>query len=301
MKFVEAGVLNIAYLEVGPPDGMPVILLHGFPYDVHSYDTVSERLSGAGFRCIVPFLRGFGPTTFLSTNVPRSGQQAALGADLLALMDALNIQSAVLGGFDWGGRAACIVSALWPERVLGLVSCGTGYNIQNIPEAGNPAAPEEEHCYWYQYYFHSERGRMGLANNRNGLCQLLWRLWSPTWKFEEITFDQSAKYFENPDFVNIVIHSYRHRFDGLEGDPALADIEGKLAAQPIISTPCIVLQGADDGVEGLAQVRKNDALHFTGFYDRRIVSAVGHNFPQEAPDAFCDAIFTLGGLLGTFK
>ena len=175
MKHVIAGVLNIAYLEAGPRDGTPVILLHGFPYDVHSYDDVSTRLSSAGYRCIVPYLCGYGSTIFLSTDTARSGQQAGLGADLLALMDALDIPSAILGGFDWGGRAACIVSALWPERVQGLVSCGTGYNIQNIAEATNPVAPEEEHRYWYQYYFHSERGRLGLAQNRNALCNLLWR------------------------------------------------------------------------------------------------------------------------------
>ena len=301
MKFVNAGVLNIAYLEVGSPDGMPVILMHGFPYDVHSYDAVSERLSKAGFRCIVPFLRGYGFTTFLSTNTPRSGQQAGLGADLLAFMDALDIPSAILGGFDWGGRAACIVSALWPERVQGLVSCGTGYNVQNISEAGKPVAPEEEHRYWYQYYFHSERGRLGLAENRKTLCRLLWRLWSPTWNFNEATFDQSATAFDNSDFVNIVVHSYRHRFGGLPGDPALDDIERLLAAQPTISSPCIVLQGEDDGVEGRPQEIDNNSAHFSGFYERRILTGVGHNVPQEAPGAFCDAIVTLSESLGLIK
>jgi pimeloyl-ACP methyl ester carboxylesterase len=296
MQHVAAGVLNIAYLEAGPPDGVPVILLHGFPYDVHSYDAVSKRLSAAGYGCIVPYLRGYGPTNFLSAATMRSGQQAGLGADLLALMDALNIPSALLGGFDWGGRAACIVAALWPERVRGLVSCGTGYNIQNIAAAGNPAPPEEEVRYWYQYYFHSERGRLGLAQNRNALCHLIWRLWSPSWKFDDATFSQTAKAFQNADFVEIVIHSYRHRFGGIPGAPALADIENRLAAQPNITVPCIVLQGSDDGVEGPPQVQDSAASHFTGFYERRIVPGVGHNFPQEAPDAFSDAVVFLGGL-----
>jgi pimeloyl-ACP methyl ester carboxylesterase len=296
MKHVVAGVLDVAYLESGPPDGSPVILLHGFPYDVHSYDAVSELLAAAGWRCIVPYLRGYGPTTFLETKTPRSGQQAGLGADLLALMNALAIPSAILGGFDWGGRAACIVAALWPERVKGVVSCGTGYNIQNISQGGNPAAPEEEYRYWYQYYFHSERGRLGLMKNRNELCRLIWRLWSPAWKFDDLIFGQSAKAFENPDFVEIVIHSYRHRFGGIAGDSALNDIERRLAAQPDITVPSIVLQGGDDGVLGVPPAVDNDALHFRGFYERRIVPGVGHNFPQEAPEAFTRAIVALGGL-----
>ena len=197
MNHIAAGVLNVAYLETGPPDGVPAILLHGFPYDVFAYDAVSQRLAAAGLRCIVPYLRGYGPTRFRSPDTPRSGQQAALGADLLALMDALKIPSAVLAGYDWGGRAACIVAALWPQRAKGLVSCGAGYNIQNIPLAGEPAAPEEEYRYWYQYYFHSERGRAGLTRNRRDLCRLIWRLWSPTWDFDGATFDQTAAAFDN--------------------------------------------------------------------------------------------------------
>ena len=296
MKHVVAGVLDVAYLELGPADGTPVILLHGFPYDVHSYDAVSEQLAAAGWRCIVPYLRGYGPTAFLEAATPRSGQQAALGADLLALMNALAIPRAIVGGFDWGGRAACIAAALWPERVGGLVSCGTGYSIQNISLAGHPAAPEEEYRYWYQYYFHSERGRIGLMKNRSELCRLLWRLWSPTWKFDDATFSQSAKAFENPDFVEIVIHSYRHRFGGIPGDAALHDIESRLAAQPDITVPCIVLQGGDDGVLGPPPAIDRDARHFKGFYERRIVPGVGHNFPQEAPEAFARAIVALGAL-----
>ena len=292
MNYITAGVLDVAYLQAGPSNGAPVILLHGFPYDVHAYDAVTQRLAVAGLRCIVPYLRGYGPTRFRSPETPRSGQQAALGADLLALMDALEIPNAVLAGYDWGGRAACIVAALWPHRARGLVSCGDGYNIQNIPLAGEPATPEQEYRYWYQYYFHSERGRAGLARNRRDLCRLLWRLWSPTWGFDGATFDRSAVAFDNPDFVDVVIHSYRHRFGGLPGDAALDAIEGLLAAQPAIAVPCIVLAGADDGVTPPLRL-DSSARQFTGRYERRIVSGVGHNFPQEAPDAFADAVIAL--------
>ena len=292
MNNIIAGVLDVAYFETGPPDGAPVVLLHGFPYDVHSYDAASQRLAAAGLRCIVPYLRGYGPTRFLSPNTLRSGQQAALGADLLALMDALNIPSAVLAGYDWGGRAACIVAALWPHRAKGLVSCGAGYNIQNIPLAGEPATPEEEYRNWYQYYFHSGRGRAGLARNRRDLCRLLWRLWSPTWNFDDATFDRSAAAFDNPDFVEVVIHSYRHRFGGIAGDAALDATESLLAAQPRIVVPSIVLEGGDDGVTRPQPV-DSSSPHFTGFYERRIVPGVGHNFPQEAPDAFADAVIAL--------
>src|SRR4030095_895829 len=183
MKNLVAGVLDVTYFEAGPPDGEPVILLHGFPQHVYAYTAFADLLAGRGNRCIVPYLRGYGPTRFLRNDTLRSGQQAALGADLLALMDALSIERAVLAGYDWGGRAACIVAALWPERVRGLVSSGSGYNIQNIPNAGRPLAPEQEYRFCYQYYFHSERGRAGLADNRRALCRLLWQLWSPPWRF----------------------------------------------------------------------------------------------------------------------
>ncbi|GLS17930.1 alpha/beta hydrolase [Labrys miyagiensis] len=293
MKSIQAGVLDIAYLETGPADGPPVILLHGFPYDIHAYDAVSDLLAASGLRCLVPFLRGYGPTRFLLAETPRSGEQAALGADLLAFMDALGIPRALLGGYDWGGRAASIVAALWPERVRGLVSCGTGYNIQDIARAGIPAEPEEEARFWYQYYFHSERGRAGLAQKRRALCHLLWKLWSPSWAFDEETFARSAAAFDNPDFVDIVIHSYRHRYGGIPGDPAYASIEARLAAQPAITVPAIVLQGADDGVDPPAP-EDRDAPHFTAAYDRRILPGIGHNLPQEAPEAFALAMRELG-------
>jgi len=240
----------------------------------------------------VPFLRGYGPTRFLSQKTLRSGEQAALGADLFAFMDALGIPSAVLGGYDWGGRAACIVAALWPERVRGLVSCGTGYNIQNIAQAGIPAAPEEEARYWYQYYFHTQRGRTALQENRREFCRFIWKLWSPTWTFDEAVFERSAAAFDNPDFVDIIIHSYRHRYGGTPGDPALAAVEARLAAQPLITVPAIVLQGAEDGVDP-PRPEDQDARHFTAAYERLIIPGIGHNFPQEAPDAFVEAVNSL--------
>lgn len=292
MKTIAAGVLDVAYRDIGPSDGSPVLLLHGFPYDIHAYDEVASQLATAGRRCIVPHLRGYGSTRFRSDDTLRSGQQAALGADLLALMDALSIPRPVLAGYDWGGRAACIVAALWPERVQGLVSCGSGYNIQDIAHAGSPAAPEDEHRFWYQYYFHSERGRAGLALNRRELCKLLWRFWSPTWNFDDATFEASAAAFDNPDFVDVVIHSYRHRFGIVPGDPALDEIEKRLAAQPDITVPTIVLHGNDDGVDAPG-TKDKDRPHFTGRYERRLMAHVGHNPPQEAPAAFCEAILAL--------
>lgn len=293
MKTIEAGDLTIAYHDAGPSHGLPVILLHGFPYDIRGYDAVIPKLTDRGLRCIVPFLRGYGPTRFRSPDGFRSGQQAALGADLLALMDGLNLEKALLGGYDWGGRAACIVAALWPERVTGLVSAGTGYNIQNIAQAGVPAAPESELRYWYQYYFHSERGRAGLESNRAAFCRLLWRLWSPTWAFDKEIFERTAPSFDNPDFVAVVIHSYRHRFGLVPGDPALDGLEAKLSAQPDIPVPTVVLRGADDGVEPLPPRDDRDAKHFQGRYRRLVLPGIGHNVPQEAPDAFAEAILSL--------
>jgi pimeloyl-ACP methyl ester carboxylesterase len=293
MKRVLAGPLDVAYCETGPEDGPAVILLHGFPYDAHAYDAVAEILAAAGRRCIIPFLRGYGPTRFISADTVRSGQQAALGADLLALMDALGIPDAVLAGYDWGGRAACIVAALWPDRVRGLVSGGDGYNIQNIAKAWLPAAPDQEHRYWYQYYFQTERGRAGLAADRRGVCRLLWRLWSPQWEFDDAAFETSAAAFDNPDFVEVVIHSYRHRFGGIPGDPAYDSLEAQLAEQPRITIPTIVLHGDEDGVDP-ASTSARSAAHFAGFYERQIVAGgIGHNIPQEAPAAFAEAVLAM--------
>lgn len=291
LKQIEAGVLRVAYREEGDPGGWPVILLHGFPYDVHAYDGVAPRLAAAGARVITPWLRGYGPTRFLSLDTPRSGEQAVLGADLLALMDALQIPRALLAGYDWGGRAACVVAALWPERAAGLVT-GDGYNIQDIARAGEPLPPEREHRYWYQYYLHGARGAAGLAAHRHDFCRLLWRLWSPQWRFEEAAFARSAAAFDNPDFVAVVVHSYRHRYGLVPGDPAVAEIERRLATQPPIGVPSISLDGGADGVArpgGSA----GDAARFTGPFGHRTLPGIGHNLPQEAPEAFAEAILSL--------
>lgn len=291
LKKIHAGVLEIAYAEYGPKDATPVFLMHGFPYDIHAYAEVAPILATAGCRVIVPYLRGFGPTRFLNADTPRSGEQAALGADLLALMDALAIPQAVLAGYDWGGRAACVVAALWPERCTGLVSFNS-YNIQNIARAMVPDAPESEHMLWYQYYFHSERGQAGLAKDRRAVTRLLWKQWSPTWSFSPETFERSAAAFDNPDFVDVVIQSYRHRFALAAGDPAYLDIEARLATQPPIPVPTITFDGADDGVR-VPSPAGTHAPYFTGPRSHRVVPGVGHNMPQEVPEVFAAAVLEL--------
>ncbi len=293
INHISAGVLNVAYQDLGPAHGLPVVLLHGFPYDVHSYEAVAPALAAAGYRVIVPYLRGYGATAFLDPATPRSGEQAALGLDLLALLEALSLPPAVLAGYDWGGRAACIVAALWPERVRGLLSC-TGYNIQDIAAANTPASPHQEHRLWYQYYLHGDRGAAGLAANRAAFTRLLWRLWSPSWTFTDESFARSAAAFDNPDFVSVVVHSYRHRFGLVPGDPSAGPVEQRLAAQPAITVPTINLHGADDGVAP-AQTSLAAGKHFTGGYERRELPAVGHNVPQEAPEAFVAAVRSLAG------
>jgi pimeloyl-ACP methyl ester carboxylesterase len=291
LRRARTSVLEIAYEQSGPADGIPVLLMHGFPSDPRTYDEMVPSLVEAGCRVIVPYLRGYGATRFLTSGTPRSGQQAALGNDLKELIDALAIERAVLAGYDWGGRAACIVAALWPERVLGLVS-GNGYNIQDIPGSAKPAAAEQEHRLWYQYYFHTERGRAGLHANRRELCRLLWRLWSPNWRFDDATYDRTAVSFDNPDFVDVVIHSYRHRFGYAGGDPSLEAIERRLAAKPRISVPTIVLHGDGSGLSPPESSLKH-ATCFTGPYQRRVIPTAGHNLPQEAPDAVADAVLEL--------
>ncbi len=288
IRRIRTAILEIAYEETGPTSGIPVILMHGFPDDPRTWDGVVSPLAKAGHRVIVPYLRGYGPTRFLDARTPRSGQQAAIGHDLLAFIDALGIKDAALVGYDWGGRAACIVAALWPERVRCLVSIG-GYNIQNIARAGVPAPPDQEYRFWYQWYFHTERGRAGLAANRGPLCRLLWELWSPNWRFDDATFAQTAAAFDNPDFVDIVIHSYRHRFGAAAGDPDLEAIERRLAAQPLITVPTIVLHGAADGVDPAAGSERH-ARFFSGPYRRRIVPVAGHFLPREAPETVVDAV-----------
>ena len=288
MNTVRTATLEIAYEESGPAVGPPVVLLHGFPDDVRAYDGVAPPLAAAGWRVLVPYLRGYGPTRFLDPRTPRSGQQAALGQDLKDFLDALGLERAALAGYDWGGRAACIVAALWPQRVTSLVSIG-GYNIQNIARSGEPAPPDREHRLWYQWYFHTERGRAGLAANRRPLCKLLWELWSPNWRFDEATYERTAASFDNPDFVEVVIQSYRHRYGLAPGDPALQPIEDRLAAQPPITVPTIVLHGACDGVSP-PQSSESHGRFFTGPYRRCVVPIAGHFLPQEAPSALVDAL-----------
>ena len=288
---VRTGALEIAYEQSGVADGVPVFLMHGFPYDPRTYDDVVPILVAAGCRVSVPYLRGYGPTRFLDAGTLRSGQQAALGNDLKELIDALGVPRAVLAGYDWGGRAACVVAALWPEKVRGLVSAN-GYNIQDIAASAMPAPPEQEHRLWYQYYFHSERGRAGLRANRREFCRLLWRLWSPNWRFDDATYDRTAASFDNPDFVDVVIHSYRHRFGYAAGDPALEAIERQLATKPRISVPTIVLHGDGSGLSPPASSLQHAAF-FTGPYQHRVIPVAGHNLPQEAPQAVADAVLEL--------
>jgi pimeloyl-ACP methyl ester carboxylesterase len=291
IKHVRTPTLDIAYEESGNLDGAPVLLMHGWPYDPRCYDEVVPRLAAAGCRVIVPYLRGFGATRFLSADTPRSGQQAALGNDLRELLDALGIARATLAGYDWGGRAACVVAALWPERVRGLVT-GNGYNIQNIAASVKPVAPEQEHRFWYQYYFHTERGRAGLEQNRRALCRYIWQIWSPDWAFDDATYVKSAASFDNPDFVAVTVQSYRHRFGYAAGDPALEPIEQRLAAQPAITVPTIVLHGASSGIQPPAGSEAHARL-FAGPYQRCVLPKIGHNLPQEAPVQVADAILKL--------
>jgi len=294
LRFVDAGVLTIAYYEEGPLDGPAVVLLHGFPYDIHSSGDVAPRLAETGCRVIVPYLRGYGPTRFRDAATPRSGEQAALGADLIALMDALAIPRAVFAGYDWGARAACVGAALWPERCSGLVSVN-GYLIQDIANALQPASVKQELAYWYQWYFQTERGRAGLAANRREIAKVLWRQWSPNWPFDAACFERSAMAFDNPDYVDVAIHSYRHRYGLAAADPRYDDIQRRLAALPPITVPSITIDGDADGVvpatDGTAQ-----AARFTGPRRHRVVPRAGHNLPQEEPEAFADAVMEVIGL-----
>jgi pimeloyl-ACP methyl ester carboxylesterase len=291
LRHVDAGVLNVAYYEDGPADGPVVVLLHGFPFDIHSYVDVVPLLAARGCRAIVPYLRGYGPTHFLDKATPRSGEQAAIGADLIALMDALGIKRAVFAAYDWGGRAACVAAALWPDRCAGLVSVNS-YLIQDIANAMVPAKPAREVALWYQYYFQLDRGRAGLVANRREIAKILWRQWSPNWHFDDATFDRTAAAHDNPDYIDIVIHSYRHRFGLADGDPQYADLQCRLAALPAITVPAITLDGDADGVapptDGTAS-----AARFTGGRTHRIIPGAGHNLPQEEPEAFAAAVMEL--------
>jgi pimeloyl-ACP methyl ester carboxylesterase len=291
IRHVDAGALDIAYYEAGPSDGPVVMLMHGFPYDIHSYVDVAPQLATQGCRVIVPYLRGYGPTRFRDQATPRSGEQAAVGADMMALMDALHIKRAVFAGYDWGGRAACIGAALWPERCIGLVSVNS-YLIQDIAKAMVPARPDREVPLWYQYYFQLERGRAGLAANRRGIARILWKQWSPDWHFDDSCFERTAVAHDNPDYVDVVIHSYRHRFGLADGDPQYADLQRKLAALPAISVPTITLDGEGDGVVPATDGRAS-APGFTGRRLHRVIPRAGHNLPQEEPEAFAAAVMEL--------
>ncbi|MHC2433681.1 alpha/beta fold hydrolase [Bradyrhizobium sp. USDA 4451] len=288
LRHVAAGVLNIAYYEAGPADGPVVLLMHGFPYDIHSFVDVAPILAAQGCRVVVPYLRGYGPTMFRDKATPRSAEQAAVGADMMAMMDALGIERAVFAGYDWGGRAASIGAALWPERCLGLV-CTNGYMIQDIAHAMVPAPPEREVPLWYQYYFQLERGRAGLAANRRGIARILWSQWSPSWTFDEACFERTAIAFDNPDYVDVVIHSYRHRYGVVEGDPQYADVQRRLDTLPVITVPAISLDGADDGVTFVSDGSRT-AAKYTCRLAYRAIPGAGHNVPQEAPEAFAAAV-----------
>ena len=260
---VRTSTLEIAYEAHGDSKGFPVVLLHGFPDDVRAWDAVAESLVAAGHRVVVPYLRGYGPTRFLDPAAPRMAQQAAIGQDLLDLMDALALPRVALSGYDWGGRAACIVSILAPHRVRGLVTIG-GYNVQNTIEPSRPASALQERAFWYQWYFNVERGRAGLEANRREICKLLWRDWSPTWRFDDATFERTAASFDNPDFVDVVIHSYRHRHRNAPGDPRFDAIERRLAERPPIAVPSIILHGADDGVDRAERTQSHLSLFPSG-------------------------------------
>lgn len=286
VKTVTTESLRIAYVEHGPRDGWPVILSHGFPYDIHAFDDVAPILVEAGARVVLPYTRGFGPTRFIADGIMRSGQQAARGRDIVQFADALGLERPILAGFDWGGNASCVVAALWPERIGGLVSYA-GYDIIDVGAQACPSAPLLERVCWYQHLFQTERGRGCLAEHRRELCRLLWEEWSPGWQFDEATFDQTAASFDNPDFVDVVIHCYRHVFGLAAGDPALQPLEDRLSRKPPISVPTMTLDGVRDPLKpgGTA----DHACMFTAAHEHRVVDA-GHNLPQEKPRQFAEAI-----------
>ena len=288
LRQINAGSLNVGYAEAGPTDGPPVILLHGWPYDIHSYVDVTPALASAGYHVIVPYLRGYGTTRFLSSATVRNGQQSILGVDVIALMDALKIEKATIGGFDWGARTANIIAALWPERCKAMVSV-SGYLIGNQQAGKMPLPPEAELQWWYQYYFATQRGRDGYDKYRREFSKLIWKLASPQWAFDDATFERSAASFDNPDHVSIVIHNYRWRLGLAEGEPQYDDLEKRLAQAPAIAVPTITLEGDANGAphpDASSYARK-----FSGKYAHRIIKGgVGHNLPQEAPQAFTEAV-----------
>jgi pimeloyl-ACP methyl ester carboxylesterase len=295
LKQIDAGLLNVGYAEAGPADGAPVVLLHGWPYDIHSYVDVAPLLASKGYRVIVPHLRGYGTTSFLSSDTLRNGQQSVVALDIIALMDALQIKKAIVAGFDWGARTADIMAALWAERCKALVSV-SGYLIGSQQSGKTPLPPKAELQWWYQYYFATERGRAGYDKYRHDFAKLIWQIASPKWNFDDATFDRTAASFENPDHVAIVIHNYRWRLGLAEGEPKYDDLEKQLAEGPIITVPAITLEGDANGAphsdpDGSAYAKK-----FSGKYSHRIIKGgVGHNLPQEAPQAFADAVVEVDG------
>lgn len=288
LKSISTDLLDIGYLDLGSKNKDVVVLLHGFPYGIEAYSEVWPVLSSSGFRVLVPFLRGYGSTRFLHSDTLRSGEQAAIASDLITFLDRLNIDKALLAGYDWGGRAACIMAATNPERVLGLIT-GGGYNIQKIEGSSNPLTPETEKRYWYQYYLHGERGRRGLEKHRKEFCKILWKDWSPTWSFDEETYNNTARSFENADFVDVVVHSYRHRFGLVAGDPRYSALSQSLELLPSIAIPTIAIEGGRDGVTPLGSYSRLDGK-FTGRFERRVLANAGHNLPQEDPVGFLKAI-----------
>src|SRR6266480_1603604 len=288
LKQVDTGLLSVGYAEAGPADGPVVLLLHGWPYDIHSFADVSPLLAARGYRVVVPYLRGYGTTRFLSEATPRTGQQAVLGVDAIAFMDALGIGEAIIGGFDWGARTANVVAALWPHRCTAMLSV-SGYLVGSQAAGQVPLPPAAELAWWYQYYFATERGRAGYDKYRREFCKLIWQLASPQWAFDDATFARTAAAFDNPDHVAIVIHNYRWRLGLATGEPRYDDLEQRLAAAPAITVPAITLEGDANGAphpDASAYTSK-----FTGKYEHRVITGgIGHNLPQEAPQAFAQAI-----------
>ena len=291
MPSVRTPTLEIGYEAWGDPAGAPVVLLHGFPDDAHAWEEVAPALAARGHRVLAPYLRGYGPTRFLDPGEPRMAQQAAIGQDLLDFMTALGLERAALAGYDWGGRAACIVAILAPARVRALVTIG-GYNVQNTLAPPRPASAREERAAWYQWYFNTERGRLGLEQNRREICRLLWQDWSPTWRFDETTFERTAAAFDNPDFVPAVIHSYRHRHGNAPGDPRLDAIERRLAERPRIEVPSLILHGAEDGVDFPSRTERHPAM-FPAGTERHVIADAGHFLPREQPRAVAEALLGL--------
>jgi pimeloyl-ACP methyl ester carboxylesterase len=286
LKQVNAGELTIGYAEDGPADGTPVVLLHGWPYDIHSYVDVAPLLATAGYRVIVPYLRGYGSTRFLSNDTQRSGQEVVVAEDIIALMDVLQIRSAILGGFDWGSRTADIMAALWPERCRGLVSV-SGYLVTDLEANKLPLPPQGEYAWWYQYYFATERGRLGYDKYRRDFAKLIWKIVSPKWNFDDATFDRTAAAFDNPDHVSIVIDNYRWRLGLSPSVPKYDALEAKLQQAPAITVPTITIASDFDGAAASGEAYRK---HFVGKYSHRILNGIGHNVPQEAPREFSEAI-----------